>query len=222
MKAISFWAKNHLWLTRLGIVLILYPIINISGWILGSILQVEGFQFSYLTYYFLAFITVALVAFYSSRKSNTGRYSYTRRKITDALLAFTTFCFALLTGNHFNSSFQNIAPVHASEQITTSLIKPKPGKEKKKSFKKILKDLKKKYKQSSEAGKVLLIILTILVALGAVYLLAALSCSIACGGAEALAYVVFLLGLGGIIFGVVKIIQSIVRKRRKKADPQSS
>ncbi|MCB0637544.1 MAG: hypothetical protein KDC54_13035 [Lewinella sp.] len=63
--------------------------------------------------------------------------------------------------------------------------------------------------ESSNGQKVLLSILTILGALVLVYLLLALSCSIACSGAEGLAYIVFFAGLGLIIWGVVVVLRRI-------------
>jgi hypothetical protein len=221
MRVVSLYAKNYKWLARFLIVLVLYPVLNVSGWALGIILDVEGIQFNNSGFYILVFATLVIAATYPYKKHTS---SYHRRKISDALLASISFCFIVLTGNHFSSGsqYQNINPAQASSQISIQTIE-KPSKEKKKAAKKFLRNLVKKYKHAGDGEKALLIILTILVALIVVYLLAALSCSIACGGMEALAYVVFILGLGGIVFGVVKIIEKISRKsKKKKAEMQSS
>lgn len=66
--------------------------------------------------------------------------------------------------------------------------------------------------QKSGAGKGLLIFLTIVGALALLYLLAALSCSIACSGADGLAILVFVAGLGLIVWLSVVVIKRILRK----------
>jgi len=64
--------------------------------------------------------------------------------------------------------------------------------------------------------KIALIILTILVAAGLIYVFLALGCAIACSGSEALAIVVVLLGSAATIFGAIKLIQYISGKKRRK------
>ena len=61
-----------------------------------------------------------------------------------------------------------------------------------------------------------LIILAIIGALGLLYLLAALSCGIACNGAEGLAIAVLILGTAGIIWGLIAVIRAIKRGRKKE------
>ena len=214
MRALSLKAKNHPWLTRFIIIFLLYPIINICGFALGIIFNQEGFYITAITWYVLIFLTLVLATFYPR---NRMRLSYYRRKTFDFFLALSSLSFILISGNHFIDS----NPVNNFNQAQASFkpsahITEKPAGGKKKNTKKFIKHLIKKYKQASDGEKVALIILTIIIALAAVYLLAVLSCSIACSGLEALAYVVFLLGLGGIIFGVAKIIGNINRKSKKK------
>ena len=66
--------------------------------------------------------------------------------------------------------------------------------------------------QKVTGEQVLLIILTILLALLLLYGVAALSCSIACSGADGLAVLVFLLGLGLIVWLTVALIKKISRR----------
>ena len=70
------------------------------------------------------------------------------------------------------------------------------------------------------AGKAALILLTIVVALALLYLVAALSCSIACSGAEGLAFTVALLGTGGVVFLTVVVIRRILHRRRRDPEPE--
>ena len=66
----------------------------------------------------------------------------------------------------------------------------------------------------------MLIILTIIGALGALYLVAALSCSLACNGSDAAALAVAILGLAGVIWATMAIIRRISRgAKKKRPDP---
>ena len=64
--------------------------------------------------------------------------------------------------------------------------------------------------------KIALLILTILVAAGLIYLFLVLGCSIACSGSEALAWVVIILGPAAVIFGAIKLIRHISGKKRRR------
>ena len=74
----------------------------------------------------------------------------------------------------------------------------------------------KNAKSISTGGKIALIVLSVVLAFGMVFLISALACSLSCGGAEA---GVILLGLGGSIlfaFLLVITIRSITGKRKKR------
>ncbi len=223
MKKLSAWASLHPWSTRFIIVLLIYPLLNICGWALGWMLTEAGVGLNAAGIYLLCIAAFFIMAFYP-RKRERDRYRnfYQARKQGDILLA--TVSFLLITWSSNVSEFKRTqAPLHATVQLSAvksttapSVSIEKSSKKEKKTFKKFLKDLRKKYKDASKGGKVGLIILTIVIALVLVYLLAAVSCSIACGGAEALAWVVAVLGLGGIVFGTVKVIQRITRGPKKR------
>ncbi|HEY0355009.1 MAG TPA: hypothetical protein VGC29_02325 [Flavisolibacter sp.] len=220
MKRISAWARDHVWSTRFIIVLLIYPLLNITGWLFGMILFEEGVHINEAFYYVLSLILLVLIVFYPDKQNKyIFKNFYLRRKLHDVLLATTTFCLVTVTGNHFTSVQPGTNnPVHASVYYSSNTTNiEKPVKEKKK-LKKFLKDLKKKYKSLSKAEKTGLIIIVIVVAVLLIFLLGALACNIACAGSEGLAYVVFFLGLGGIIFGAVKIIQSIKKKPPQKKE----
>lgn len=97
------------------------------------------------------------------------------------------------------------------QQVHASMVKEQPQLKKKKSkpsfFKRITGDKTK---------KTLLTILTIIVALGVLFLVAALSCSIACSGAEALALLVGLAGLAAVIVFTRLVLRRIKFGPRKK------
>jgi hypothetical protein len=69
--------------------------------------------------------------------------------------------------------------------------------------------------ESSDGTKALLIALSIIVALGAVYLVLILSCALACNDMGVLAVVVLLGGVTLVVFGLIKVIQNITRKKPK-------
>jgi hypothetical protein len=76
----------------------------------------------------------------------------------------------------------------------------------------------KQDKETSKSDKTLLIILSVIVALGLLFGLGALSCSIACGGAEALAAIVAIAGTFIIIFLLVRTIKRISNPRSKEIE----
>jgi hypothetical protein len=107
----------------------------------------------------------------------------------------TTFCFILLRGNSFNAESRiNVAVTSgyaASVKNNTEPSTKTVTNEKKNFIKKFVKNLRAKYKKASKRDKTGMIIVAVLVAVGLIFLLSLLSCSIACGGAEGLAYVIF-------------------------------
>jgi hypothetical protein len=213
MKSISTWARDHKWASRFIIVIVIYPLLNITGLLFGGMLSLEEIELNASWYYLLSIPVFILLSTYPHKNKH---YSYRRRKSWDAMLALSCFCFITVTGNQFNTSTSGITPAHALKSTSALTIQKKE----KKTFKKIIRKLHKHYREASDAGKVLLIVLTIVGAFLLVYLLAALSCSIACSGYEAFGYLIFTLGLGGIVFGTIRAIQSITGKRKKKKQPQ--
>ena len=69
-----------------------------------------------------------------------------------------------------------------------------------------------------EGDKAGLLILAIVGAAGLFFLVAALSCSLACNGSDAAAIVVLLLGTAAIVLGLLAVIRSINRKKRQKTE----
>lgn len=88
-----------------------------------------------------------------------------------------------------------------------------PAKELIKSYKIARKNHKAGEGNGEDTG---IIILIIVGALAALFLLAALSCSIACGGAEGGASVLGILGTIGIVWGAVALIKGVKKRRIRK------
>jgi hypothetical protein len=231
MKSISIWAHQHKTAARISIVFI-YLLLNIIGVFAGDVLFSMGFLFPFFFYLSCILIVFTGLVIYPSKK-NKAKYTnfYTRQKLADCLLISATFLLIVYHGNSINTNQQkNYNPVYGSSIFSSNAdhlekisrpVKNKNGaglskNNVRKNFKNTLKELRKKYTESTKSEKTILIILSILFALGLIIILGALSCSIACSGSEALADVVFFAGLGGIVFGLIKLIQRISRGKRKK------
>ena len=226
MLQLSFWARKHVWSTRLIIIFLIYPLLNISGWFIGDLLALNGITFNQNLGYILSFIILFLFLIYPYKiDKKRYRHYYAWKKTTEILMICTTFCFILLRGNGFNSeNGTNLVVTSGYASVVDKNVEPSSKtleKEKKNFIKKFVKNLRNKYKNASKRDKTGMIILAILVALGLIFLLGVLSCSIACGGAEGLAYAIFFIGLGAIIFGLVRVIKRINRgePKQKKAEP---
>jgi hypothetical protein len=239
MKNISFWASRHIWPTRF-IILFIYVVLHIIGLTTGDILYAEGIIINEAYVFLCVVVTIIAVLIYPTHnKKISSPKLYRLHKIADTLLAGTTFLFIVFTGNKLN----NIIPVHHANgasvvsivpQNTSSYDDPaqkqsgkvsKDNKKSKFSFRELhkkikaaLKEIRQAYRQDKNGERIALVVLASVVASILILLLAALSCQIACTGSEALAFVVFAVGITGIIFALVGILKRI-NKKYKKVDP---
>jgi hypothetical protein len=181
MRTISVWAHDHIWPARL--LLAACHIVTVSlAWLLvqtciGSSLD--------LGYWAIPF-AVAVGGFILSRRWDWRSFH---------LFAATgSFWLVALFFQSGGSLQQILTTGYLIQQVQASKTYDQPQIKKKKSktsfFKRIAGDKTK---------KTLLSILTILVALGVLFLVAALSCSISCSGSDAMALLVGLAGLAGVI-----------------------
>ena len=69
--------------------------------------------------------------------------------------------------------------------------------------------------KKADAEQVALIILACIAAVGLLYLVMALACTLSCNGSDAAAVIVAILGLAGIIWGLIAVIRAINRKKTK-------
>ena len=237
MKQVSFWALQHKFPAQI-IIIICYLFLNIIGWITGDLLFSLNIILSSVFFYFIAIFVITTVLIYPKKKTKSSyKHSYTRRKIADVLLITATFLFIIYSSNSLNQH-QSLNPLNSVFGI--SVIKPNTSKTvhientlsrkkgfhgSKKDYRKklhsIVKAVRKKYKDSSPAQKVILIILLIVVAIFLIFLISALACNIICSGAEALGYIVLVVGIAGVIFGLIKLIQRVKRGPPQKKMPLS-
>lgn len=234
MKSISKWAANHKALARIYIVAI-YFLLNLVGIFTGDLFHSMGIIFNSLFLFIALTISITGLIFYPSKRNKYFiKNFYLKQKIADCLLVSATFLFIVYTGNSF-SNFQRNASASsafgfvnisspAAELVPGNGYKKEPHLSKKqlrKNIRSIVKDIRKKYKESTNTEKTIYIILAVLAAAALGYLLAGLACSISCSGSEALAYVVFFVGLGAIVFGLVKLIQRISRGKPNREEFQT-
>ncbi len=240
MRKLSLWAKGHKKMARITIV-VSFIALTALGIATGSLLSELGITLTAVTLlafvaaYFTGVIFYPIKFFKGNQKSTTA--FYVRQKSCDWLLTAATFCMIVYFGNRPNEIF-NFSPsvnatipatalfpkdssIKAYKTITAfkASLKDETGKSfKLKERKKLLKEqigAIKKDKDMSNGGKVALIVLSVVVALGLLYLVAALSCSLSCGGSEGAAVLVMIGGAGLIVFLLVMAIRAILGKKKK-------
>lgn len=239
MKKISLWARQHRWQTRVLIVVI-YIILNGIGLFVGDLLFLSGLSIPSSIIYTTCFVFLLGFISYPSKKDKAAyKNFYRRQKLTDFVLISTTFLLVVSYGNHYNTAPSlSQSPFHslyalANKPVPTILNKnateEKPVIKKKKGIKNLkqklrenIRLLKKEYKDASKGEKAALIILSVLIALGLFFLLAALSCNISCSGSEGAATVILLLGTALIVFLLVKVIKRINRGKPKEQTSATS
>jgi hypothetical protein len=244
MKKISYWAKNHIWQSRLLIILI-YILLNLIGIFIGKLITEVNVIIPRLYLITSIIFTIGLWIFYPDRNVKSGITSstfYFRRKLFDFGLGAVTFLMIIYAGNNWKHLFLESESVQASNIVHLSkdsafynnpLIKnfitniksmdvnKLSQREKLRLIREQIKTIKHD-KGTSNGDKTLLIILSVIIALGLLLGLAALSCSLSCSGSEAVALIV---GLGGtflIIFFLIRIIKRISHPNpQKKAENKS-
>lgn len=241
MRKISFWAKNHKWPSRI-IIVTSFIALNVLGIITGDLLNQLHISIPIgMMLGFMGVFLMAMIAYPAKRskriKLNPAAF-YLRQKTCDFILAATTFCMLLYLGNHPDRLFQFSPSLNAAIKTESSL----PGdsltksyrsikeftvlmkdenrndlkwKERKKLLKEQIKGIKKA-NELSDGEKTLLVVLSILVALGLIGLITALACNLSCSGSDAAAVLVGIGGTAVIVYLLVITIRSIYGKRKKQ------
>jgi hypothetical protein len=231
MRKLSLWAKYHPASARITII-ISRVLLFLIACFLGKQLTTSGIVLSPLWIYFFIAVFFIAGATYPRKKSSSN---YTRRKLYDFLVAGCGFFIAL------SLVAQLDMPAYGTVQATVP-VEPSPykyaeakklleqhnrgekikfsGKEKriiKKEFNyQLLQYAKAKITgKKLDAEQTLLIILACIAAVGLLYLVAALACTLSCNGSDAAALIVGILGLAGVIWGLIAVINAINRKKTK-------
>ena len=233
MKRISFWANRHMVLARI-IIVVAYLFLNLLGFILGDLLYLMNVELNSGFFYITAsFVLIAILVYPIIKTNKFYKHYYARKKITYVLLTTATFLFIIYSANCYNSE-RPLTPLNSVLGISVTKPNVSVGdnignasvtkkhlskKENKKNLRSFIRAVRKKYKDATSGQKTLSIILVVLGGILLVFLMAGLSCSIICSGAEVLGWILLVLGVGGIIFGMVKLIQRIQRGKPKKELP---
>ena len=234
MKKISLWAKCHPAGARFLIVIIkvLQVVLAIYAGMSLARLEIKVSE-NVFPVSIIGFIITAFVY------SGLNIRSYSSRKICDMLLIACTFTAILAISNNSFSTY-SYAPVMASSVTShptpqtileslkyrdkNSLTHQEKRILKKEFFRQVKKySVAKIMNDEEKSSQAVLIILTIIAAVGLTFLLGALVCSIACNSSEILALIVGVIGLGGLIWGSIAVINAIKKKQRKKVTtPEAS
>jgi len=234
MRSLSLWAKYHPVYAR-TIIVISRCILICLGYFLGMQLLENGIALSPLLLYLLIGLFFIAGATYPLRKPG----NYHKRKFYDLVVACCGF-FMVVCG-----AYQLNAPVsiYQAAQATT-IEKPLPYKydaakklleqfkagEKTKFTAKEKRIIKKEFNyqllqyakakitgNKSSGEQVGLIILACIAAVGLLFLVMSLACTLSCNGSDAAAVVVGVLGLAAIIWGLIAVIRGINKKGSKSS-----
>ncbi len=237
MKKISFWAKKHKPAARL-IIILSFILLIVAGFMVGNFLNelkilIPTFCFvCIMTIYFLALL---LYPSHYRKVTVSPNKFYRWQKTCDLVLAASAFLLMVYVSNDKFSTLQNFSIASASAssgslpadsnratykslQAFSVSLKNNQGEELKwKEKKKLLKEQVRAIKKTegiSKGGKVLLIILSVIAAIGLFSIVASLSCSLSCSGSTAAAFVVGFGGTALIVLLLIKVIRSINKKHR--------
>jgi hypothetical protein len=246
MRRLSYWAKRNPWKSRI-IIIISHLLLMLLGWYTGTAFFAMDISLpAYLLVFFILYYIAAVFMYPSKeeKKLRNGRWLYIKQKACDFSLAAAAYGMMVCISNKPGGFFQNFQTVSGSSIIKSSPLKEKPTAteileslkyrdkstlthEEKRILKKEFKVQLKNYVvaklkgNKGEGDNALLIILAIIAALGIVYLVAALSCSLSCNGNEGAAILVVILGIAAIGLGLYFVIRAINRGSKKKPEPKN-
>ncbi len=204
----------------------MYIALNLIGWLLGNLLPQFDDTLANFLLWTLSVFTFYIFIVYPSFKRN-----YFYRKICDLALITCTLGFVIVICNNGNVIPRNNVYGASIEGRDTNSLKSHPlyvnfksklegldkSKLSKKEKRRIMKTQIKAImheKSLSAADRALMIFLCVLLGLALLFGVAVLSCAIGCGGSEALAVVVALLGIVGVILFVSWLARKIVPARK--------
>ena len=217
LKAISWWAAMH---KRRARILILLLYIPFSG--LALLLNVQLLTLGVHLPLWAGAITLAVAILactvYPRRQLYSQRDHYMRRKLSQMLLSAATFCTIVWMFNANVIAVDRwISPVFGSMRYTIK----QPRQEEHTNTATLtsastgnclvqrLAHLRQWHSEQQTWVKVLLTVLTCLIATAVFMLLAVASCLIICEGAAFLGVALFILGGAGIVVGTIALVRKI-------------
>lgn len=237
MRELSYWAKYHPLAARLIIVISRCLLLWIASF-LGKQVALTAFDLSPLLLYF--FILLFLVACGLYPRQTTAS-TYTRRKWCDFIVCLSGFFMVICLTTQLNKPFAFYQTVRATVPLVdTSYHYPEAQRllqqfkegEKTSFTRKEKKVIRKEFNHqllrygaatvtsNKEAQRNAgVIIVACIAAVGLLYLVLALACTLSCNGSDAAAVAVVVLGTAAIVWGLVAIIRST--RRKKEPVPES-
>lgn len=238
MRNISAWAKQHKNKARLSIIFLKILLAFMACYVAKALHEIKIILPGIMAFSALCLFIVAALIYPSGKKSTlSGKFFYLKQKSCDYILVASGFFMMVFFVNTRFYTLTNQPVVFANtpaafktnpptaEEILKSL-EHRDKKSLTRQEKRILKhEFKKQLKvyvkskisgKKAEGDQAFLIILTIIAALGVMYLVAALSCSLACNGSDGAAIAVAILGAAGVIWATIAIINRITRGPKKK------
>jgi hypothetical protein len=233
MRTLSFWAKHHPLYARI-IIIISRCLLLCIAYFLGTRLVQSGVELSPLWLCFFVVVFFITGAVYP-REPSTKNYAV--RKRSDLIIACCSFLLMICVANDLNKPlpfYQTAQAVVPTDPLPYKYSEAKKlleqfekGEKKKFSLKEkriirrefnyqLLQYAKAKISgRKTDAGQTALIILACIAAVGLLYLVAALACSLSCNGSDVAAVIVGILGTAAIIWGLIAVIRSINHKKPK-------
>lgn len=231
MRKLSLWAKHHAVAARI-IIIVSRILLFLIACFLGKQLTTLGIDLSPLWIYFFIAVFFIAGATYPRERSS---FNYAKRKCYDVVVAasgfFITLSFVAQMNTPAYGTVQATVPVDPSpyksaeaknllEQHAKGEKVKFTGKEKRiirKEFNhQLLQYTKAKITgKKADAEQALLILLACIAAVGLLYLVMALACTLSCNGSDAAAVIVGIIGLAAVIWGLIAVIRAINRKKTK-------
>ena len=236
MRKISVWAKRHR-SEAIACIVAMKLILAVIAFYLGSLLSELNINIPFPAFIITMVVLLTAALLYPSplrRATLSKKQFYLWQKSCDFAVAACSFAMittlvnsdGAVTGTPFSfASNVTVSTTPTAEEILASL-QYRDKSTLTRHEKRILKEeFKKQIKvyavakikgNNDGAGKALLIALTIIGAVGLLYLVAALACTLACNGSDAAAVIVAILGAAAVIWLTVVIIQRISRGPKKE------
>lgn len=219
-RAISKWASVNPWKAR-GIITGTQITVALSALIAGNHLYEQRMMITEAAKNsaMIIFATSSIFYPFVNSRFRLFKSSYIRQKIHDVALFSSGTLLMISLGNHYSISPEWNSPISKASYSFENFNHPANA------FHVMMKDSSTpEYKQDppakmSTAAKIALLVLALGAFGGLAYLLALLSCSIACGGSEGLAYIVFFGGGIGLLTLLVLSIRGIFGKHKKQRKP---
>ncbi|WP_132051392.1 hypothetical protein [Pseudocnuella soli] len=225
MKSLSYKASRHLWAARLVLVAG-HVLLTLLGIFVGkslALLQVT------LPFYLIYLLILPFAAAWLLHPGGHSGHTYALRKWCEGTAGAISFLLVVCLANqrqpvlgHAASAWSNTAVEYGipKQKLEQPSVDKKPLLQKK-SVRQQLRSLRRAYRQGPIGTRIALILLAVAGAFVLLYALALLSCSIACAGAEVLAFIVAILGTGAIAFFFVRAIKAISRRYRREMEQEA-